>query len=349
MVPRVSVVVVSFNTRDLLRSCLRSVVDSPFHTVIGHADDKHGRTALAQSPNPAHHSFPMTHHSAQPGAPLPGHHTSLPIELIVVDNASADGSAEMVRAEYPHVLLIPAGENLGFARATNLGLKHARGDLLLLLNPDTEVVSDAVARLAAFMDEHQDVGCVGPSLVYGAGSYQHAAFHFPTLWMSFFDFFPLHHRLLNSSLNGRYPRTSDTKPFPVDHPLGAAMMVRGEALQVVGLLDEAFFMYCEEVDWCIRARRAGLAIYQVPAARVIHHSGQSTTQFRDAMFVELHRSRYRLFAKHYSPAFVRAHRAITRLGLAKEAMLARWMATRGRIDRAELAARLKAYETIRDM
>ncbi len=120
-------------------------------------------------------------------------------------------------------------------------------------------------------------------------------------------------------------------------------------MEQVGLLDEDFFMYCEEVDWCFRARRAGWDIYQVPLARVIHHAGQSTRQFKEAMLIELHRSRYRLFRKHYSRGFVWAHRLMTRAGFAVEERRAQRMARQGAIDEAELKARLRAYRAIRDM
>ncbi|HEX2987967.1 MAG TPA: glycosyltransferase family 2 protein, partial [Chloroflexota bacterium] len=171
-------------------------------------------------------------------------------------------------------------------------------------------------------------------------------FHFPTLWMSFFDFFPVNHRFIDSRLNGRYPLPKDGAPFPVDHPLGAAMMIRREALESVGMLDEEYFMYCEEVDWCIRAKQSGWQIYQLPSAKVVHHVGGSSRQFREEMLIQLHRSRYRLFGKHYGSGFVAAHRAITRLGLAREMSRTRWEACRGRMSKEEMERRLRTYETI---
>jgi N-acetylglucosaminyl-diphospho-decaprenol L-rhamnosyltransferase len=124
------------------------------------------------------------------------------------------------------------------------------------------------------------------------------------------------------------------------------MMLTREALEDVGPLDEDFFMYCEEVDWCLRARKRGWEIYQVPAARVIHHGGQSTSKFREEMLVCLHRSRHLLFAKHYSPSFIRMHRVITRVGLLRRIAETRWAETRGAITPERARAELRAYKAI---
>lgn len=323
-----SIVIVSYNTRQLLRQCLASVADNPYHQF--QAAPRGGGAAQSQQPSP-------------PFLPW------LTTELIVVDNDSSDGSAEMVEAEFPMARLVRAGSNLGFARATNVGLRESHGDLLLMLNPDTEVLSNALVTMADFLSTHRRVAAVGPSLVYADGKPQHGAFHFPTLWMSFFDFFPINHRFVNSRLNGRYRVPANRNPFAIDHPLGAAMMLKREALDEVGLLDESFFMYCEEVDWCIRAKHQGWQIYQVPSAQVIHHSGQSTGQFRERMLVELHRSRYQLFRKHYSRGFIWAHRAITRAGLAKETLSALVSFFQRRMGRDELTRRLGAYRAIWSM
>lgn len=298
----VSAIVVSYNTRDLLRQCLRSVAAA----------------------------------AAADG---------LAVEVIVVDNASADGSAAMVVDEFPEVVLFAGDRNLGFAAASNVGLARARGRHLLLLNPDTEVKPGALASLVAFAEAHPEAAAVGPSLVYGDGTPQHSCFRFPTLAMQFLDLFPLHHRLLGSRLNGRYPLRR-SEPYPVDHPLGACMLLRREAIAAVGPLDEGFFIYCEEVDWCWRAKKAGWQIYCVPAATVVHHSAQSTRQFAERMFVELYRSRYRLFSRHYGPARRAAVRAIIALGMARLALADCWAAARGRLGAERLRARLGAYASI---
>lgn len=264
-----SVIIVSYNTRELLARCLGSV---------------------AVEPRP-------------------------PDEVIVVDNASADESAAMVRARFPHVQVIANAENRGFAAATNQGLRAATGDFLCLLNPDTELFPGALDALSTFLESHPEVGVVGPTLLHSDGTYQHAAFRFPTLPMALIDFFPLNHRVLNSRLNGRYPFTLYEHPFAMDHPLGACMLVRRAACAAVGLLDERFFMYCEEIDWCRRIKQAGWEIMHVPDARVVHHGGQSTQQAAGRMFVELHRSRFRLFAKHHSRRYQWAVRGIVVVGI----------------------------------
>ncbi len=237
-----------------------------------------------------------------------------PDEVIVVDNASADDSVALVHEQYPQAQVIANTENRGFAAATNQGLRAATGDLLCLLNPDTEIFPGALDALAVFLEAHSEVGVVGPTLLYPDGRYQHAAFRFPTLAMALIDFFPLNHRLLNSRLYGRFPYHLHEKPFAMDYPLGACMMVRRAASADVGLLDEQFFMYCEEVDWCRRMQQAGWQIMHVPDARVVHHEGQSTGQAAGRMFVELHRSRFRLFAKHCSPGYQWAARGIVAFG-----------------------------------
>ena len=211
--------------------------------------------------------------------------TQLQAHICVVDNASSDGSAAMVRERFPQIDLVASDQNLGFAAGTNVGLArlsklepHPR--YALLLNPDTIVLENAFAHLCDFLDRHPRAGIVGAQLAYGDGSFQHSAFHFPTLPMALFDFWTINHRLVNSWLNGRYARRlyEGKTPFVVDHPLGASMMVRAEAVADVGLLDEGFWMYCEEIDWCWRMRKQGWRACCVPAAHVIHHAGQSSKQ-----------------------------------------------------------------------
>lgn len=167
--------------------------------------------------------------------------------------------------------------------------------------------------------------------------------------MSLFDFFPINHRVVESRLNGRYPRKSYEAPFSIDHPLGACLLMRREAIDRVGLLDERFFIYCEEIDWCLRAKRAGWEIYCVPEAKVVHYGAASTRQFRGAMLVELHRSRYELFRKHYGSLFVWAIRPVVGLGVLREMIRAKLAAWHGRLEATELEERLKAYRQILGM
>lgn len=262
-------------------------------------------------------------------------------EVIVVDNASTDDSAAVVRARFPAVRLVVNETNVGFARATNQGLALARGRALLLLNPDTEPQRGALATLLDFLDRHPDAAAVGPALRNPDGTRQRACFRFPTLAMFFLDLFPVHPRLMVSWLNGRYPAEHRGRPFRIDHPLGACMLIRREALDAVGLLDEGYFMYCEEVDWCWRARQAGWEIYHVPRAVVVHHGGQSTQQAPEAMFIALYRSRLRLIERYYSPPKRAAARAIVRAGL-----LARVVDAARRGDRAASARWQRVYRAI---
>ncbi|MCL5959719.1 MAG: glycosyltransferase family 2 protein [Chloroflexi bacterium] len=294
----ISVVIVSFNTRDLLLQCLRSVFDGS---------------------------------------------ASLGMEVWVVDNASTDGSAQAVRELCPEVRLIPNDQNQGFAAASNQAMRQCSGRYVLLLNPDTIVLEDALRRLVDFLDEHPRVGIAGGRLVYPDGSFQHSAFHFPTLAMALLDFFPINHRLINSRLNGRYPAGAYDRPFPIDHPLGANLLARREVLEQVGLLDENFFMYCEEIDFCLRTKLRGWDIYCVPSAKIVHYSGQSTRQFHAQMLIELYRSRYRLFRKHYGLLYNAGARAIIRLGVLREVVRSRLQARRREITNQELSERTSAY------
>ncbi len=235
-------------------------------------------------------------------------------EVWVVDNASGDGSTAMVAEEFPAVRLIANADNRGFGAANNQAIGASQGDHLLLLNPDTIVEADAPARLSGFLAEHPEAAVIGPALVSPDGSFQHSAFRFPNLAMGFIEFFPLNHRLLDARLNGRYPRSHYRQPFQVDHPLGACLLLGRTAVEQVGLFDESFFMYYEEVDLCLRLRRAGWQAWCLPQARVVHYGGQSTGQVAPEMFRQLHSNKLRLFRKHYSPATCLVARWILRLG-----------------------------------
>lgn len=302
-----ALIVVSYNTRDLTRGCLTS-------------------------------AYAALERAALKGA------------VWVVDNASTDGSAEMIRASFPEARLLESGENLGFGRGANLALEAIAASSapprhVMILNPDTVVEPDALGRLVRTLDECPEAGVVGPRLSYADGSFQHSAFRFPTLAMLLLEFWPLNHRLANSRLNGRYPRRlyEAGRPFPIDHPLGAAFVVRWEAARQVGFFDPAFFMYCEEVEWCLRLKRAGWGIYCEPRARIIHLEGRATHQFREAMLVELWRSRFILFGKHYPPPYRWLARRIARAGLAREIRRARSLAADGQLAEEEAAVRVRAY------
>jgi GT2 family glycosyltransferase len=285
----------------------------------------------------------------------------LPLRVVVVDNGSRDGSAELVRAEFPAVELVEAGFNAGFAGGTNIGLRHLSGergvgrgewawDYLLVLNPDTVVHRGAIEAMVAFLEAHPRVGLAGPRLLNPDGSHQPGAFRFPTLLMTALDLFPpgeaLPGRLYGSWWHGRYPQDGGDEPFPIDHPLGACMLVRRATLAQAGPMDEGYFMYSEEVEWCWRIRRAGWAIWQAPAARVTHVGGAATAQFRRAMQLALWRSRVRFAAAVGPPWRLAIHRAIVRAGMFRLTLLAWRDYARRRVGRDELRARLLTYGEI---
>jgi GT2 family glycosyltransferase len=221
---------------------------------------------------------------------------------------------------------------------------------ILLLNPDAKPVGDAIGQMVKFLVEHPRVGGVGAQLRYPDGRFQHGVFRFPGLLQLWFDLFPPRpRRLLDSRLNGRYPRRlfDAGRPFPIDFALGAALMVRREAIEAAGLLDEGYFMYAEEVDWCWRIQRAGWPFYCVPGAVVIHHGGASTQQFRSHSFVNLWRSRKRLYDRFYGPIRRRLAGRIVRLGMWAEARRARAAAAKGEIMGDELMARLATMTEVK--
>jgi GT2 family glycosyltransferase len=168
--------------------------------------------------------------------------------------------------------------------------------------------------------------------------------------MTALDLFPpgeaLPGRLYGSWWHGRYPQDGGDAPFPIDHPLGACMLVRREVLEQVGAMDEGYFMYSEEVEWCWRIRRAGWAIWQVPAARVTHVGGAATGQFRRPMQLALWRSRARFAAAMGPPWRPALHRALVRAGMFRLTLLAWHGYARGALSRDELRARLLAYAEI---
>lgn len=236
----------------------------------------------------------------------------LDVTVWLVDNASHDGTLEAVQARFPQCQTIASDSNLGFAAGNNAALRaigfpdrppDALPGAVLLLNPDTLVRPGALRALLEFFRQTPEAGIAGARLFYGDGSFQHGAFAFPGLWQLAIDLFPFPARLRESRLNGRYARAryEEGTPFPIDHPLGAAMMVRSEAIREVGLLDEGYRIYCEEIDWAMRVKAAGWAAYCVPAAEVVHYGGQSTGQVRPQSIVDLWTSRLRLYRKHYGP------------------------------------------------
>jgi hypothetical protein len=292
-------------------------------------------------------------------------HSSLSGQIWVVDNASTDGSAQMVRRVFPQVHLLASEENLGFAAGNNAALRAigfvaagketpaekeaaALPQTVLLLNPDTKVHTGALQTLFDFFETEPQAGLAGARLIYGDGSFQHSVFDFPGLWQLAIELLPLPDRLAETRLNGRYPRSlyESHHPFKVGHPLGAAMAVRREAILQVGLLDERYRMYVEEVDWAKRIVAAGWKAYCVPAASVTHFGGQSTGQVEATSFLNLWTSRYLFYRKHYHPFKVWLAGQIVQVGMGRQRRRDLAAVSRDELSPSTLAERLDCYQEV---
>ncbi|RPI01270.1 MAG: glycosyltransferase, partial [Ignavibacteriae bacterium] len=229
-------------------------------------------------------------------------------EIFVVDNASDDGSAQMVRHRFPNIHLIANTDNLGFAKANNIGLRKARGQYILLINPDTIVQEDTIRVMVEFLNSHPEAGLAGCKILNPDGSFQPACRRsFPTPWVAFTRIFGLSKLFPHSKLFGKYNLTylNTEETYPVDAVSGSFMMVRKETFENIGGLDESYFMYGEDIDWCFRIREAGWRVYYVHSTQIIHYKGESTRRssldeihtFYEAMrlFVEKHFRSSRLF------------------------------------------------------
>ena len=273
--PAVSVIIVNWNTRDMLRGCLRSIADE----------------------------------------------TRSPHEVIVIDNASSDGSAAMVAEEFPEAVIVANRENKGFAAANNQGLAAACGAHVLLLNPDTIVLDGAIDRMLAWLAARPDVGCAGCQVMEDEKTVQRTCFADPG---------PLNTLIVETGLLRAFPGSalSDRPEYggwdrgsarDVDVVSGMFMLVPRSVLEKVGPLDEAFFIYSEEADWCRRIRDAGYRCAFTPEARVVHldGGGKSTVQIRSRMYVQMQKSKLIYVRKHYGWT---GH-ALTRAGFVATAAL----------------------------
>ena len=191
-----------------------------------------------------------------------------------------------------------AQRNPGFAAGNNVALRQATGDVCVLLNPDTEVRDTALSALAAYVRANPAVGVVGPRLLNPDGTLQSAGFAPPSLFQVWYDLLPWPRRFYFSHLNGRYPDAPVAEPYPVGFPLGACLAMRRDLLDHVGLLDETYGMYMEEVDFCARVWAAGYAVHILPSAAITHYGGQSTGQAPEAMFLALHQARRRFYGRY---------------------------------------------------
>lgn len=266
-----SVCIVSYNCRDLLANCLRSVY---------------------------------------------AHHGVSSFEVIVVDNASSDGTVEMLASEFPDVRLIASEENLGFARAMNLGMAQASGEVLVMLNPDTEVRPGALSHLVGFLRERPEAGAAGPRIEGPDGRLQYTCHVFPSVWLTLVAQLGLHRLLRATRTFGAYDMSwwDHAQPRRVDWLSGACLATRREVWEQVGPLDEGYFIYSEDVDWCWRLSQAGWERWYLPGATVVHHEAGSWEDAPLERILASHRANFRFFRKNYGRASEVLVRILVALG-----------------------------------
>jgi GT2 family glycosyltransferase len=223
------------------------------------------------------------------------------MEIIVVDNASADGSAEMIEARFPQVKLIRSSENLGFAKGNNVAIREAQGRYIALVNPDAIVFDGCLDALADFLDQNPKVGNVGPRVLNPDMTLQSTCRRFPTLWNNFCSSTGLATKFKNSRLFAGehmlyFPHD---RTLPVDVLVGCFSMIRREAFNEVGLLDENLFMYGDDVDWCRRCWKAGWQVVFFPGAKAIHDRGKTTAPYPVRFAVAQQKSILYYWRKHH--------------------------------------------------
>jgi hypothetical protein len=223
---------------------------------------------------------------------------TLAVETIVVDNASSDGSAAMVGTRFASARLIANPANAGFAAGTNQGLGVAQGRYLLLLNSDTVVRPDAMQRAVQFLDDHPRVGVVGAKMLNPDGTFQASFASFPTFWSECLKATTLGARLIAPSYPSPRPRPTD-RPREVDWIPGAFMLARRALWETVGGLDESYWLYSEDTDWCYRIARGGWKVVYLPDVEIVHAQGASTSQRASESEAQLYLARVRFFATHY--------------------------------------------------
>ncbi|MCX7102658.1 MAG: glycosyltransferase family 2 protein [Methylobacter sp.] len=225
-----------------------------------------------------------------------------PMEIIVVDNASTDGSPDCVESEYPDVHLIRNADNLGFSKANNIGVSASTGDYLCFVNSDVKVLSDCITRLVEYCEDNPEAGMVGPRIIGGDGQLQRSCRGFPSVWNMFCRALALDRLFKNSKLFTGYslrywPQDSLRN---VDILTGCFWLVRRPALEQVGLLDEDFFIYGEDMDWCKRFWSKGWKVVFVPSAEAIHYGGGSSSNAPVRFYIERNKADLHYWKKHHS-------------------------------------------------
>lgn len=224
--------------------------------------------------------------------------TDLNYDIWVVDNASTDGSLNMVRSFFPDVHLIANACNVGFARANNQAMHASHGRYMLLFNSDAMATCGAVQALVSLAEEQPAAGIVGAHLINPDGSFQASYTPFPNLWQEFLILSGIGRLVYGRWYPSRGPKESK-RPRQVDYVEGACLLVRRQAFAQVGGLDEGYFMYAEEVDWCYAMRQSGWQIWYQAAARVVHQGGGSSRNRPAGREGDMYRSRVRFFRKNY--------------------------------------------------
>jgi hypothetical protein len=232
------------------------------------------------------------------------HAPDLRFEVIVVDNGSSDGSTEFVRQAFPLATVIENSENRGFVRANNQGIRASQGRYVLSLNNDAIIRDGTLGGLVQFMNEHPDVGVCGPKVLNQDGSFQYQCRRsFPTISSSLFYFLKLHRLFPASERFGRYLMTHRDcdEGGQVDSVSGCCLMVRREVIEKVGVLDENFVMYGDDLDWCYRIKQAGWKVWYVPDVQIVHLGGQSSRRLPGKCIVWFYRAMVIFYRKHYAP------------------------------------------------
>lgn len=263
----VSIIIVSWNVQDLLSACIDSIIQSP-----------------------------VTINQADGDKPI--------VEIIVVDSASSDNTVKMLRQNYPQVKLLAQSDNVGFTRGNNIGFESAQGRYLFMLNPDTEIIADAIPQMLNYMDAHDDIGLIGPHTLNTDGTTQSSRRYFPTKALAFFESTWLQAFAPEAMMTHFYiSDKADDAILDVDWMQGSALMTRHEIYEEVGGLDTEFVMYSEEMDWCKRIRNAGWRAIYLGTAQIIHHGGKSTAQIGAQKHIWFQESKLRYFKKHHGAGF----------------------------------------------
>lgn len=223
------------------------------------------------------------------------------VEIIVVDNASTDGSKELVQQQFPQVKLICNRANLGFAKASNIGIKQGSGRYFCIVNSDVEVLDGCFNRMIEYMEQNPEIGMLGPQILDANNNIQRSTMGFPTVWNTLCRALALDTIFPGSKLFGGYLMTfwSHDTLRKVDVINGCLWLVRREALNQVGMLDERFFIYAEDKDWCKRFWNAGWNVVYFPHARAIHYGGASSSQAPIRFYIEMHRANLQYWKKHH--------------------------------------------------